>query len=206
MGKENRLTTPRGRVSFPSLDKPRAAPGSTKESFSVTLIFDQAAQKTPSFSALLTEADRVASEKFGAATVAALKKAGKWNAALHRGEEKVTSNGEPMAAYEPGTVYLAASTLYAPDLFDATGTKIPASTVYAGCYARARVVPFAWDNVGGKGVSFGLRGVQFLEDGEKLGGGGMSASEFDAVPGAQPAGNFPGEPAGAEIADADLPF
>ena len=47
------------------------------------------------------------------------------------------------------------------------------STVYSGCYGKAVVNAFAWDNPqNGCGVSFGIEGFQKLQEGERLGGSG----------------------------------
>ena len=44
--------------------------------------------------------------------------------------------------------------------------------VYSGCYVKAVVNLFAWHNAqSGDGVSFGLRGVQKIRDGERLSAG-----------------------------------
>ena len=46
-------------------------------------------------------------------------------------------------------------------------------TVYSGCYGKAILNAFAWNNSSsGDGVSFGLSGFQKLQDGERLGGSG----------------------------------
>jgi hypothetical protein len=205
MAKETRYVTPKGRVSFPALDKPRAAPNSTVEKFSITLIFDQEAQKTPAFAALAKAAKDCAFAKFGEQTVDALRKAGKWNSAFHKGEEKTTSTGERMPAYEDGTLFITASSKYESECLDGAMGKIAPGDVYAGSYARASVVPFAFDNAGNKGVSWGLRNVQLVGHGEKLGGGGRSSAteDFDAVPDFQPADL---SAANREPGDPSLPF
>jgi len=58
------------------------------------------------------------------------------------------------------------------------------SEVYSGCYARVSMVAFVYNTAGKKGVSFGLRNVQKLEDGEALAGGRSDPEEdFDALEG-----------------------
>lgn len=55
--------------------------------------------------------------------------------------------------------------------------------VYSGAWFRAQVRPYAWENSGKRGVSFGLQNVQKLRDDEPLGAGRMPANKaFEAVP------------------------
>lgn len=59
---------------------------------------------------------------------------------------------------------------------------VDAFQVYSGCYARVSINAFPYNTNGNRGVSFGLNHVQFLEDGEPLGGSiGKAEDDFDAV-------------------------
>lgn len=59
---------------------------------------------------------------------------------------------------------------------------IDESQVYSGAWFRAQVRPFAYEQAGNKGVSFGLQNVQKLKDDEPIGGGKPPANKaFDAV-------------------------
>ena len=50
---------------------------------------------------------------------------------------------------------------------------------YAGCYVTA-IIDFFGYEAQGKGISAGLKGIQFVRDGDAFGGGGAaSADEFD---------------------------
>lgn len=208
------LTTPTGRLSYPSLDKKRAPPGGGKEKYSATLIFDKEAQKTDAFKALLADVARVTLEEFGATEPDRLralqvKQPAKkiWSDAIRDGSQKMDRSGEPEAAYA-GCVYIVASTEFddvKKSYYDPSKNKIEAKTLYPGCLARLRVTAHPWEHpTGGSGVSFYLVGAQFVGDGERLGGGGMSADDFDDLPGAQPAGAFPGSEQGAD--NTDIPF
>ena len=53
--------------------------------------------------------------------------------------------------------------------------------IYSGCYANAIVEFYGFDTAGNKGVAVSLGGVQFVRDGEALGGKGVTAEEFDEV-------------------------
>jgi hypothetical protein len=50
--------------------------------------------------------------------------------------------------------------------------------VYSGCYGRASINFFAYNNNGNKGVSAGLGNIQKLEDGEPLGGFTTAEQDF----------------------------
>lgn len=54
-----------------------------------------------------------------------------------------------------------------------------ADQLYPGCFVNVVVNLYCWEHTkNGKGLSFGLNMVQFAKDGERLGGGGSSASDF----------------------------
>ena len=54
---------------------------------------------------------------------------------------------------------------------------IDETEVYAGCFLRAQVRPYAYDKAGNKGVAFGLENVMKTRDGDPLGSGRMPASK-----------------------------
>ncbi len=51
---------------------------------------------------------------------------------------------------------------------------------YSGCYARATIVCYGYDNKG-KGIAFGLNNLQKVADGARLDGGGDPAKDFAEV-------------------------
>ena len=53
------------------------------------------------------------------------------------------------------------------------------NVIYAGCYVNAIVTLWAQNNQFGKRINASLEGVQFVRDGEPLGGGGVDVDEFD---------------------------
>ena len=53
-------------------------------------------------------------------------------------------------------------------------------TIYAGCYVNAIISLWAQDNQYGKRINAQLDGVQFCNNGEPLGAGGIDVDEFDA--------------------------
>lgn len=58
------------------------------------------------------------------------------------------------------------------------------SEIYAGCYVYMFVEFYAYENSGNKGIAAALRGVQFVEDGDRLGGEPLEAEDmFSALGG-----------------------
>jgi hypothetical protein len=96
---------------------------------------------------------------------------------FHRGEEK------EYAGYGPGVVYVTMSaknikpTVVGRDL----ATPLGPEEFYAGCFARASVTPFAFNNIG-KGIALGLNHLQKLKDGERLDSFRSAEDDFGADP------------------------
>lgn len=71
-----------------------------------------------------------------------------------------------------------------PQLVDAQRQDIiDEEDVYKGCWMRAQVRAYAYDNAGNRGVSFGLNMAQKVKEDTPIGATRQKASEvFDAVP------------------------
>jgi hypothetical protein len=151
------LQTPQGMLSFPHLfvPKPRAKGG--EPVFSLSLVLDENAQKSPEYAALkkaVLEAiedkwpGKAKDEKFVRALRLPFRKA----------EEK------EYAGYDKGKIFISAWTKTKPGLVDGQRQDISApSDVWAGQVARATVAPFAYENSGNRGVSFMLNNVQITK-------------------------------------------
>lgn len=75
--------------------------------------------------------------------------------------------------------FINANTWNRPGVVDADCNPIlDRSEFYSGCYGRASISFYAYDNKGSKGIACGLNNVQKLRDGEKLGGGSSAAEDF----------------------------
>lgn len=90
-----------------------------------------------------------------------------------QGKSKKT--GEPHAGF-PGHWFLRVKSgeAYRPTLVDRQ--KLPIverAKLYSGCFCYGVLHCFTWENEKkGKGLTFGVSMLQFVKDGEKLGGGG----------------------------------
>lgn len=95
---------------------------------------------------------------------------------IHDGDEEADLERNPEYA---GHMYMAMSSKTRPGVVDQDLNPILDTTaVYSGCYGRVSINAFAYNTAGKKGVSFGLNNVQFLEDGEPLGGRTRAEDDF----------------------------
>lgn len=162
------------RIAYPTLfeAKPRAR-GETdpaKFAFQATILIPATVDLTPYKNALMT------------AMVA------KWGRPIQLDPAKVPLRPcATKAGYEramPGGRFINLSTKQRPAVVDRNGAPIvDPQRIYGGCFVRAYINAFAWDNpVGGKGLSFGLNGIQFLRDGDRIDGRLDAAEVFGVLP------------------------
>lgn len=149
------VMTPEFILSFPNLFEMREYQG--KSSYQITMVFPQGSD----LSALKSAAKECLDAKFPNGCKNP-------NNPFGKGDDKVDEWGEIFR----GAVYVRASTQFAPKVVDQNRVEIlDADKVYAGCYCRALVAPYAYDKAGNRGVSFSLEAVQFLRDGKRIGRG-----------------------------------
>lgn len=180
MGNNNKLMTPKFRVSFPQVFEPRAVGESTKKKYSMVMLFsvaeiDKSPEAKKQWADMIAAAKFIANEKWPKGIPANLQ----WP--FRKGEEK-----EQYQGYGPGVIFVTATTTTRPGLVDERKVAIiNPEDFYAGCYARATVNPYAWTYMGKNGVSFGLQNIQKLADGEPFSGRTNAEDDFDAT------GEFP---------------
>lgn len=160
--KENRsFVTPLFRVAFPKLFKPEAF-GDGDPSYSVVMLFD----KNTDISAVENALKKAAQRQWGseaAKVYASIKKdPRRWP--IHDGDDK-----SDIAGYE-GSMYInAKNKKNRPGVYNARVQPVlDESEVYAGCYAVAEVLPYAYDNKFGKGFGFTLLQIQKKKEGERF--------------------------------------
>lgn len=77
-----------------------------------------------------------------------------------------------------GMMFLNANSSRKPTIVDSEMEEIiDPDGFYSGCYGRASVNLYPFQIPTNKGVAVGLNNLQFLEDGEHLGGGASSAAD-----------------------------
>lgn len=157
-----KVSTPIFRVSFPSVFEASSYEGGAPK-FSVCAVFTPALF-TPNdkllWAAMQALGDEVSVEKFKkklAQLPANFKKP------FRDGEEKADLEG-----FGAGKVFCNLSSKMRPGIIDRDRTIITnPEDFYPGCYARATITAYAYDNVG-KGVAFGLQNLQKIKDGDRL--------------------------------------
>ncbi len=162
--------TPEFRVSFPQIIQPKAF-GKQPAKYSIVMLFPKGT-------------DLVKLKK--AAFNAAVEKWGKDKAAWPKNLKMPFRDGNEksdLMGYED-TIFVSASSKDQPGLIDQRKNDILSEKdFYAGCYARAQILAFAYDKpeFGTRGVSFGLQHVQKTKDGEKFSGRKAATDVFDAI-------------------------
>jgi len=158
-----KVMSPKFRMSFPDLLKPRSFEGKDP-TYSIAMLFPPDAD----LKEMKRKATAAAKEKWADKVPKKLK-------TPFRDASELDYDG-----YEEDWTLVRASSKVKPGLVDADlEDVIDPGEIYPGRWARAILVPFAYDTAGNKGVSFGLRGVQLLEDDEQFGGGGFDKNDFD---------------------------
>jgi hypothetical protein len=170
------LMTPVFRVSFPKLFKAEAY-GDGEPKFSVVAIVrkDITDKDRTLMKNLIAAAEKVAIAKFGESAFRKMRKLGQFKWPIRDGEEK-----EHLDGYGSEVVFFTLSNKIAPGVIGRNKEPLGESDVYAGCYARATVTPFAFDNKS-KGVSFSLNNVQKVGEGEAFTQRTTADEDFDAA-------------------------
>jgi len=168
------VVTPTFRVSYPNVFTARTNAMNGKEEFSIVALF----KKGEDLSALIAEAQEATAKKFGADKA-------KWPKNMRspfRDQADREKGGVLPPGYEEGAIFLNLKSLQAPSVVDQKIQPIlEPKDFYAGCYARASISAYAYDMKGNRGVAFGLRNLQKIDDGESLGGVTKPEDDFEAV-------------------------
>lgn len=174
-----KVVTDTVRLSYANLIEPRSSFEGQPPKFSTALLISKDDEKTLS---ALRRAQKAALENGKSSTFkGSIPK--NWSNTLRDGDEEMDTEESPEYA---GHYFLNVSAQEArpPVLVNrrrekVTGTEA-AELFYSGAYVRASLNAFPFNVSGNKGVSFGINAVQFVRDGEALGGGKVNVeSEFD---------------------------
>lgn len=167
-GKGSRLLTPRFRVSFPQVWE-KASYNNGTPRYSLTGLFypkqftEAEKAKWAAIKAKLAEA----CQEFFKKPFDVMKKDRTFKIPFHRGNEKdYQGYGDPDMVF-----FSMANSKRRPQIVDMKGNPITSENseeFYAGCWARASVNPYAFDNIG-KGLAVALGNIQKLRDDEKIG-------------------------------------
>jgi hypothetical protein len=163
------ILTPPGIASFLNLQKARPVVVGGEPRFSLTLIFDKAAQARPEFKALQQAIDAALKERWPGKLPVGLR------SPFHDGAEKTGVYD----GYKAGDLFISPWSKDKPGAVNSRKEDIIDWTEFwAGWTARANVRPFAYDQGGNKGCGLFLDSVQFLKPGKRLDGRKAASESF----------------------------
>lgn len=173
----SKTLTPEFRVSYCNVFEPKLNELNGKQEYSCVALFPKGADLTKLY-ALAKEAME---KKWGTDST-------KWpqnrKSPFRKAEERM-KNGTLPNGYEEGMIFITLKSQQKPGLVDQKVQDIiDTSQFYSGCYARASVTAYAYDNKGNRGVAFGLGNIQKTRDGETLGGRSKPEEDFEPIAGA----------------------
>lgn len=171
-----KVITGKVRFSYVNIFKSRSFQNGQDAKYSICLLIPKADKTTlKKIKAAIDEAvEDGVSSKWGGKKPANLK------LPLRDGDEE---RADEAPEYE-GMMFLNANSSQKPGIIDKDLNEIlDPDEVYSGCWGRASINFFAYNNSGNKGIGVGLNNIQKLKDGERLGGARASAeSDFGDVP------------------------
>jgi hypothetical protein len=172
------VITPKFRVSYPNVFKPKKNDLSGKEEFSIVALFPKGAD----LSKLKAAAQKAITDKWGPDK-------DKWPKNLRtpfrdQAEKVKEVDGKRVLppGHEEGGIFLNLKSSQKPGVVDQNVQDIiDTSQFYAGCWAVASVNAYAYDQKGNRGVSFGLGNIQKVADGDPLGNRARPEQEFAPI-------------------------
>lgn len=178
---DTKIITPVFRLSYPNLFKPSYNKLAKREEYTITMLFDKKTSAVD-LKGLKELAQKVAIAKFGA-------KPGKIKSPFRDGDTEISDQtGELKKFTNPsidGMIYIRSWSKFPPGIVDAARQPIIAEDeIYGGCYCRAQLNCYAYDQAGNRGVSFGLLHIQKVKDGDPFGSRTRPEDAFSSVEGA----------------------
>jgi len=167
------IVTPKGETAYVNLFRPQKAMDPSKpDQYSVTLLFDE---NDPKVARLQEAILSVATAKFGASAKAKLA-SGQLKNPLRPGSDKQGTSSEEEFA---GKYFITCRSTDKPEVVDENlETFMDTMGVYSGCFGRADIYLYAFDQPTNKGVSCILNSFQKLADGERKSGRRSASSAF----------------------------
>ena len=164
------VVTGKVRFSYANIWEPKSINGS-EEKYSVSLIIPKSDAKTiEEIQVAMEEAKQEGIAKFGGKIPANLK------LPLRDGDIDRPDD----EAYQ-GCYFINANSKDKPQIVDKKVKPIlDPNEVYSGCYGRASINFYAFNQNGNKGIACGLGNLQKLEDGEPLSGHSRAEDDFEA--------------------------
>ena len=155
------------RFSYAHVFEPTAAEDGGEKKYNISIIIP----KDDKVNIKIAKAGIEAAKQEGLAT--------KWNGKLPKKYEEPLKDGDKEKEDDPaysGCLYLNAKSKKKPGIIDRNKQEIvDDDEFYSGCYGFVTLNFFPYDK-GTGGVAAGLGNIMKTKDGERLGGGGVSAS------------------------------
>lgn len=173
--------TPRGRVSFANVFKPKLNTLNNKLEYTMDLLFP----KTQDISSLKNEIRRVIADKWPDKDMT-----GKLKLPIKDGDS-LKSNGNAYPPEYHGHVFVTFKSEIQPGLVDAQRQPIISpNEFYSGCFAVVHYRAFAYDHTANKGVSLGLNNIQKVAEGESFGARQANPEDVFADQGSENPANY----------------
>jgi hypothetical protein len=181
---KKKCMTPEFRVSHPHVFEKHSGFENQKPQYSIAMLFS----KNTNITAMETAATNAAIEAWGDDEIE-WPEGYKWP--FRDGDKEPKKRGKP--EYKNVTFVNATSKKTRPQVVsnkrDPETKRFPEFTkenggedaFYAGCYARAELLAYAYDTAGNIGIAFSLQNIQKIRDGASLSGRKTADEVFDDV-------------------------
>ena len=166
------------RVSYPHLVEPRAVKAGDTPKYGAALIVSKADPNLPNLAAI---AQQELTNMYGNAIPPTAK-----SLPMYDGDTSPGYAGKPEYA---GCMILNTGSYDPVPVANIMGIPGSPEVIYSGCYADAHISIYAYGNKPGsmsKGTTFGLDGIQFRQDGDRLDNRPSPADMFAPIEGAPP--------------------
>lgn len=169
------LVTGKVRFSYANVFEPRKNPNGD-EKYSLTILIPKSDVNT--YQNIMNEMNKVLQENVASVFNGVMPANPKMP--IYDGDG-VRPSGEAFGAECKGHWVMTANSNTAPEVVDANCQPIISKNeFYSGCYGRASLRFYAYNQNGNKGIGCGLGNVQKLEDGQPLDGRTTAAEDFGA--------------------------
>jgi len=181
---ESRITTPVFRLAFPAVEKASQIQGRGAFKFRITMLYPNGLWDTELKPLRLLVKDLI-EKKYGVGTQPPT---GFYLPFKDGNLSLSKKTSEPYEGFVDSKVVNAASDYKRPVVDGGNADKgikpqeiIDPSEIYAGCYCKASVNAYLWDNVGGQGVSIGFLALQKVKDGKPFSAFADAAEDFEPI-------------------------
>ena len=165
-----KVRTGKVRFAYCNIAQPRALTEGQEPKYSICLIIPKDDKRTI---AAINKAIEEAKEEG---------KASKWGGKIPANLKTPLRDGDAERPDQPefkNSYFINATSLRKPGVVDRQRNLIDNDEVYSGAYGRASLNLYPYSVGGNRGIAAGLNALQFLHDGEPLGGRVDPQSEFD---------------------------